>query len=228
MTDNNLPFLKVWWSVSLKYRKCSDTYGGFPYESLPPLDDSIFQGDFQWLQKMDNNLKKRLAVYRRPEAETRIKENISKIHKMADNLGIVLPKEFMKFMASEEMRLEIPSCTACYFDLPEKIVKLPIENGGYAVRFMSDQQEIFLWYLYFTVDAEPSVIVSPIIFDEEDLEKIPEDALISNIHFTAPSFEKFMYRFWLENSIWYSLEGKNKLTALQEEYINHYKKIKSE
>ncbi|HNF23527.1 MAG TPA: hypothetical protein PKV80_03625 [Leptospiraceae bacterium] len=223
--DLNLPFLKVWWSVSLKYRKCSDTYGGFPYDTLPPLNKALFKGDFGWLDHMDDDLKRKLSVYRRPEAEERIKKNLSKIQRMAEELGISLPEEFVKFMSSEEMRLQIPSCTACYFDLPEKTVRLPIKNGGYAVRFLNDQQEIFLWYLYISPDSKTSIIVSSIMFDEENLDEIPEDVLISNIHYSAPSFEEFLYRFWLENSIWYALDEKKKLTPSQEEYLNHYKKM---
>ena len=224
--DLNLPFLKVWWSVSLKYRKCSDTYGGFPYDTLPPLNKALFKGDFGWLDHMDDDLKRKLSVYRRPEAEERIKKNLSKIQRMAEELGISLPEEFVKSMSSEEMRLQIPSCTACYFDLPEKTVRLPIKNGGYAVRFLNDQQEIFLWYLYISPDSKTSIIVSSIMFDEENLDEIPEDVLISNIHYSAPSFEEFLYRFWLENSIWYALDEKKKLTPSQEEYLNHYKKMK--
>lgn len=224
--DTTLPFLKVWWSVSLKYRKCDDTYGGFPYDSLPPLNEALFRGDFSWLSKMDDDLKRKLSVYRRPEAEDRIRNNFTKIQKMAEEFGILLPSEFTSFMSSEEMRLRIPSCTACYFDLPEKIVRIPVRNGGYAVRFMNDQQEIFLWYLHISEDNKTSVIISSIMFDEENLEEIPEDVLISNIHFTAPSFEKFLYRFWLENSIWYALDENKKLNSEQQEYLEHYKKIK--
>jgi hypothetical protein len=41
----------------------------------------------------------------------------------------------------------------------------------------------------------------------------------------ARSFSEFLYRFWIENEIWYSIthdEGRRPLTDLQRAYVNHY------
>ena len=54
----------------------------------------------------------------------------------------------------------IPSCTACYFELPEKIIPFPGDEEGYIIRFLNDQQCVLLWYLYLTRSGKQSILVS--------------------------------------------------------------------
>lgn len=41
------PFASAWWSFDLgEYRPCDGTYRIYPYDSVPPLDEALFTGDF--------------------------------------------------------------------------------------------------------------------------------------------------------------------------------------
>jgi len=43
--------------------------------------------------------------------------------------------------------------------------------------------------------------------------------------FCAPSFKEFVYRFWLENEIWFTLIDKDRsLTSTEQSYLKHYSK----
>ena len=41
--------------------------------------------------------------------------------------------------------------------------------------------------------------------------------------YCAASFSEFLYRFWIENEIWYAVEyDKRPLEPLEVDYVNHY------
>jgi len=43
--------------------------------------------------------------------------------------------------------------------------------------------------------------------------------------YCAPSFSEFLYRFWIENEIWFALEddaSRRPLNALELNYVRHY------
>jgi len=55
------------------------------------------------------------------------------------------------------------------------------------------------------------------------LEDVSEEAILRAAAYCAPSFEAFLYRFWLENTIWFSLnDRKPSLTDEQKRYVSHY------
>jgi len=51
-------------------------------------------------------------------------------------------------------------------------------------------------------------------------------AILKHTRVCGPSFEAFLYRFWLENTLWEAVnEGAGApLTEAQERYLAHYKK----
>lgn len=54
------------------------------------------------------------------------------------------------------------------------------------------------------------------------LERIDLNGL--NFAYCAPTFSEFLYRFWIENEIWYGVEregSERPLNALQVNYLNH-------
>jgi hypothetical protein len=222
MEPNDSPFRPAWWSVNLPGRACDSTYCRFDYESIPPLDESSFRGEFQWLVPPGEGMQETMAIYRDEAASARIAANLKRIEASAAQLGLRLPAPFLAFMASPELQERVPSCTACYFDLSERITQLPVDDGGYLIRFLNDQQAVLLWYLYLTPQSESAIVVSPILFDEEELDKTPAEAIHANIEFCAPSFEEFVYRFWLESTIWFASEGGDGLTEAQANYLRHY------
>jgi hypothetical protein len=224
MNPEHSPFRTAWWSVELpEHRACDSTYCLFPYDSLPPLDPGLFRGEFQWLSPLDAQLENQMAIHRPPEEETiRMGPRLEQLAAAAARLGLKLPAAFLNFMGSPHLLNQIPSCTACYFDLSERIVQLPIDDGGYLIRFLNDQQQVLLWYLYLTPQGESCVVVTPLMFDRENLEGVPAKAIQANIDYCAPSFEEFIYRFWLENDLWFALEGGRPLSDAHTRYLRHY------
>jgi hypothetical protein len=222
------PFKLGWWSFDLgTYRPCDGTYCFYAYESVPPLPEP--DGSLRWLGPLDEATDRKMEIHRNaPEARGMVAE----IEAQARGLGLTLPGAFVRLMGSPELQDRIPSCTACYFSLSQKIVPCPASDGGYIVRFLNDQQDVLLWYLYLTPAGESGVLVSPIGLDDI-AEEMPGAALteewrrsiLANTFVCAPSFAAFIYRFWLENTLWFKLnegEGNGTWTEEERRYLAHY------
>lgn len=226
MQPEQAPFKTGWYSFELPdYRDCESTYCLFPYASVPPLEAALFRGEFGWLPELTPALRKRMEMYRRPEAEAELAPRLVRLQARAQTLGLSLPSAFVKFMGTSAWLEALPSCTACYFDLAEELAPCPLDKNGYLLRFLNDQQGVLLWYLYFTRSGEAGVVVSPIPFDDAICmaETTPEQVRQATF-FCAPDFEMFVYRFWLENEIWFALNDGRPLTEVQQRYLDHYKK----
>ena len=167
------------------------------------------------------------------EALGRLKGDVAKIATQAQELGLQLPEAFLRLMNARELQQNIPSCTACYFAMSDAILPCPGVEGGYIMRFLNDQQDVLLWYLYLTPQGDECVLVSPIGLDEfagpENAANLTDKwraAILKHTRVCGPSFEAFLYRFWLENTLWEAAnEGAGApLTEAQERYLAHYKK----
>lgn len=218
------PFQKGWWGIELPdARDCDGTYCYYEDATLPPLDESLFRGEFQWLTDLDESVEAVMAVHRAPDPyQQRMLRKLTTLRESAAQANVTLPPEFIRFMENADWQMAIPSCTACEFDLSEKLIPSVAEDGAYTVLFLRDQQDVLLWYLYLAPDGHTSVICSPIPFDDP---KINEPANVVKVHTmtAAPSFEAFLYRFWIENVIWFAREeGDGALTAAQQAYVDHY------
>jgi hypothetical protein len=224
----SLPFAYGWWSFDLgQYRPCDGTYCYYPYDSLPPIPEAQFTGSLQWLEQADGADEPEMHLS--PEDEA-LPARLSALTASAQQLGLTLPEAFLRLMASPALRDRIPSCTACYFDLSKKIVPCPGSEAGYIIRFLNDQQDVLSWYLYLTTQGEHCVLVSPYELDkaaeeEEESKPLTEQqrrSIIANTLICAPSFEGFVYRFWLENVLWFKLnEDGGSLSEAQQQYLAH-------
>src|SRR5260221_14254934 len=129
------PFPKSWWSFDLgKYRPCESTYQRYDYETIPPLDEKLFDGTYSWLEKGKKSAKDAKRV-----------EHVSRALK---EVGLELPKAAALFMSDSGLQGQISSCTACEWDLGEAPRKSNVGENAYTVRFLRDQQDCLLWYLY--------------------------------------------------------------------------------
>ncbi len=202
------PFPKSWWSFDLgKYRACDSTYMRYDYETIPPLDEKLFDGTFAWLGE--------------GEPDAKLAKRALHLKNALREVGLKLPEAFERF-TSTRLPGSINSCTACEFDLSEAPVPNKAVKGAYTVRFLRDQQDCLLWYLFLTPDGESSVIVSPIPFDDPEVD-VDAEVVIANTWWCAPHFEHFVYRFWIENEIWEKVNSKSpKLDAAQQRYVDHY------
>lgn len=223
MHPNETPFPAAWFSIELKgFRNMREfrTYDAFSYEELPPLPlpSQSFCGDFEWLKASE------LQAVDEEEAVD-LDSQIERLVTLASQIGLSLPEEFVRFMKSPDLPNRIRSCTGCFFELPDEIIENPAGAGGFLIRFLSDSQGCLFWYLYLNGAGEHCIVASYKLFGSEgEFERSDSDEE-SEIFFCAARFEQFVYRFWIENEIWYWLAyGRKPLTPEQQNYVNHYKK----
>lgn len=204
-----------------KYRPINDysTYVCFSYEDLPPLPDLDFNGQFKWLSN----------------EEPRPIQDEAALLSMIDDAqygGFELPQAFLSFMGNETLRTAVASvsCTACYFELTHGLIPVPNSPGEYLIHFLSDQQYCLLWYLYIKDGKDAGVLVSPYFFGSNG-QVAPgygQGPISSEkVLYCAPDFERFIYRFWLENVLWdkVSYDANKGLNPIEEAYLNHYTQL---
>ena len=227
-TAGQPPFPLAWWSFDLgRYRACDGTY--CRYEdgnllSVPTVSESL-----DWLEPLDQRTDAHMAIHRNPPEA---RGEVVKIAASATRLGLTLPESFVRLMSSPELQDRIPSCTACFFKLSDDIMPCPSSDGGYIVRFYTDQQDVLLWYLYLTPAGAQYVLVTPIELEEMAhkaltgaLSNEDKQVIQQNTWACAPSFVSFIYRWWIENSIWFKVSesnDENKLTADERKYLTSY------
>jgi hypothetical protein len=219
------PFRRGWYAFDLgQYRPCAGTYCLSPYEDLPPIaapDESL-----AWLGPLDERTDQQMQIHRDRQVAS---GKLDQIVASAQRLGLSLQPSFLRLMGSPELQNRIPSCTACYFSLSDDIISCPGSEQGYIVRFLNDQQEVLLWYLYLTPAGEQRVLVSPVMLDEVaqrgPLSEEWRQAILTNTFECAPTFAEFIYRFWLENVIWFKLNDQSApLTADEQAYVAQYER----
>lgn len=207
------PFEAGWWSFELpRYRECDGTYCYFAYDSLPPLDMSMFRGEFQWLKPSKETPKR-----------TMLNGRLQKLLSEASLTQLKLPKAFVTFMGAPHLQEQIDSCTACYFTLPKSLYHSPLGDGGTLIRFLNDQQSVVLWYLYLAPDGDHCVVASLV---DPQIEPLSPEDIKRVFVYCAPSFEAFIYRFWIENAVWFALDEGRELTEAEQAYLRHYRERK--
>jgi hypothetical protein len=216
-------FSAAWCATDLgEYRACRGTYERYPYESLPPLDSSRCTGAFQWLGRAGDLLP----------------GNVAELTGLATDLmtsGLVLPQDFVTFQTRSNLYgvLDSVSVTGCWTDISAPLPS-PVDPGAFLVRFLRDQQDCVIWYLYLRPLGEPFVVHSHLDYEleyearrdgwhtETDLDDAQEQR--AAICWCASSFEEFAYRFWVENRLWHAVRGSD-LSGLEPElrdYLRHY------
>lgn len=220
------PFRGSWCATDLgDYRPCRYTYERYPIESLPPLDEASFTGDFAWRGGLGHVLDEQVATMDRLAADL-----------ARARLG--LPADFVSYMTRSNLYLCLDevSGTCCWTSLSAPMVS-PLEPDARMVRFFRDQQDCVLWYLYLRPDGESFVVHSyrdleheadlRAAGDPDDLEQLAEidGDPDYEIFWCAPTVEIFAYRFWTENSLWFAIHDSQPLedlSAAQRAYLEHY------
>src|SRR5688572_27026488 len=125
-------------------------------------------------------------------------------------------------MGRPELSGAIPTATACYWRLAEPIPS-PLGDGGRLVRFLNDQQDVLFWHLLIAADGTHRVVAGGIPYDEVMVTPAQAEGDLIEV---APSFEAFMWRFWVENITWYELEmlglPEQELSQASRDYLRHY------
>lgn len=159
----------------------------------------------------------------------------SLVEELAHRARIQLSKSFKQFMTHPELQSMVRSCTDCYLDPCERIVETIGSIPGHLIHFLSDSQSCAHWYLHLLPGGNSAVLASPDLYGLEiensdwienpacRLERIDASGL--EFAYCASSFSEFLYRFWIENEIWFALTDKRKpppLNDLQLDYVGHY------
>lgn len=211
---------RVWASIELPgYREHPEltTYSGFAYEDLPPVGRALDE-ELRWLLA-EPPVSSSLADVQPGDPVPARPATVTELGQLLDGSSVELPRAFQRFVDDDEPRNRIRSATACYLDLGE--FPVPVAGGGHLVHFLSDQQWVLHWLLYADLAGSEAVVVTPkpIGFDEygRSFEPLRRDAAQC-----AASFSEFLYRFWIENEIWFKLTYEEPLTGEQRHYAEHY------
>lgn len=214
---------KGWWSFNLPgYREAPDpaTYALFDYNTLPPVKDP--GNNYAWLTAM-------------PPRERSIASDsgpfVTRFGDLMPHITALLPDAFRVFTRSPNLQKRIRSCTDCFLEAPDFLIRTSAPLDGWLIHFLSDSQWVLHWYLHLHPDGTHFVVVSPEAFgfreEEEpdwDWENFTVNMAERKFWFCAPSFSEFLYRFWLENETWFALQEKKPLTGVQKKYVQHYAK----
>jgi hypothetical protein len=219
-----------WLSIDLPgYREAPEpsTYAGFSFEGLPELPGQL-DGELAWLHAQPQ-VEESLAGGHDYDGDPARPATKRELAQLMAGIDVRLPTAFETFVCSPEPRSRVRSATACYLDLADFLVSVP--GGGWMIHFLSDQQWVCHWLLYVDgAGAEAVVSTSAAYgfdvsqdgsgFDVATPDRFapgPNDILV------ADSFAEFLYRFWIENEIWFALTSGGDLTPDQRRYAEHYK-----
>lgn len=219
---------RAWWSTDLPgYREHSRpfaTYSRFPYSDLPTIERPLDPG-LEWLlaepevQGSLGHVDQGDPVPERPATRAQLTTLI-------DGKTIELSPAFRTFISEPEPRLRVRSATACYLDLAE----FPVEvvGGGSLIHFLSDQQWVLHWLVYIGADESEAVVVTetPLGFEVDQHRFDRFDPTSDDATICAESFSEFLYRFWIENEIYFrslrNARDRSPLTEEQRRYAEHY------
>jgi hypothetical protein len=202
----------------------SGTYGVVDWEDLPEIDASRHDGSWGWLAEKpevhgiifgndEDNLPDEAEIARRVE----------RIVAAAEAEGLTVPPAFRTLFADPERTyLRLPTCTACYFDLGDRVTEIPGEPGRF-LRFMNDQQCVFVWGLHLLPDGSHRVVVARPRFEEDARgEQLEDVATFVDHAVCGADLEEFLHRFWLENAIWFA-QRSGITTPDMDAYVNSAK-----
>lgn len=198
------------------------TYGAWPVDELPPIARPL-DDDLEWLHtqpRVPDSLAESPASPDPSRPATS-----EELRRLLGEQQLAFPRAFTAFICDQEPRSRVRSATACYLDLADSIV--PAVDGGYLVHFLSDQQWVLHWLLYVRAGAEAVIATeTPYGFHGEAptaFEPVSDAAVVC-----AESFLEFLYRFWIENEIWFALadpDGEQRpLKEEERRYVEHYRR----
>jgi len=173
---------RAWWGIRLPgYRGVRGTYGRFV---PPPSVERELDDELRWLlaePPVDDALEGELPRVAPPD----------------------VPRSFARFVEDPEPRRRVRTCTDCFLEAADAVV--PVEDGGRLIHFLSDQQWVLHWLLYVGPDGGEAVVATPIAYGFESGETPATFASRGDeADVCAESFDEFLYRFWIENEIWYA------------------------
>jgi len=228
VTDSWFSSPHVWLSIGLPGFEKLSTYQAYPLDLMPRVPIALDEG-LSWLvqhgiphpalglDQWDSHAKPLPAAM---AIDLAARQNVS------------LPPSFRRLMASPDLQSRVRSCTDCYLDPGQRIVETVGRLQGHLIHFLSDSQSCAHWYLHVLQTGESAVLEADDLYGYEienadwienpacRLERVNIEQL--DFRFCAPSFSEFLFRFWIENEIWYALNWdttRRPLTDLERAYL---------
>ena len=201
------PFPWGWYGVELMgYRTGTGLFPCYPHDSLPSIPVRL-DGSFDWL---------RTAPDHKSSAGSGNEEPLRQLLS-ASPTG--LPEAFITFFRSPVLGRKFRPGLGCYFDVDSE--SIAIRKGlGWLVRFVTEEQGCIFWNLHIHPDEVQHSVVATRRFSGSDGSR-PSPKDITTV---AASFEEFIFRFWLENELWYALNAGGPMPEYGEAYLDHYRK----
>ena len=216
---------RVWWATDLPgYREHLTpfaTYSPFAYADLPPIERTL-DDELRWLRS-ERAVPLSLGQSEPGDATPERAATAVELDALLRGVAVQLPPAFRSFISEPEPRTRIRSATACYLDLAQ--FPVDVAGGGSLIHFLSDQQWVLHWLLYVGADGSEAVVVTESAFAfEADGERFDQwDPADGGMSVCAESFSEFLYRFWIENEIWFRAASDHaSLTDEQQRYGKHY------
>lgn len=212
-------FPALWWGVGLGERSTNSTYAGFDHAAQPPIPFDRFDGTFQWLRYAPVEFPAHTPVEPDDPAWA---ERLGRLRAA----GYHVPTALEAFLADPTLHRGIPSCTDNHVVSAEYAVEQTLPDGDVFLTFYTDSQSCVIWGVrlgrgddvYAPVLAGPPEFLDDARPDEPWL-TFPE------LSFSSPTLESFLYRWWIENRIWYATEwegGARALTPEEQAYLDHF------
>lgn len=213
---NLLEVEERWWGVGLGPRETMATYQPFPYHRQPPLPVERFDGTFAWLRTAPST-----------EADVDPDDGAwpGRLAELRSH-GFNVPALFDRFIVDADLHRRVPSCTDNFFLGGAGAEVHPLGDDACFLTFYSDSQSCVVWGLRLGKGADrvaPVLAGVPEHPDEEPPEGQPYFRF-PQLTFCAPTLETFVYRWWLENTIWFATEweeGQRDLTPDERAYLAH-------
>jgi uncharacterized protein (TIGR02996 family) len=205
---------ELWWGVGLGKRDTSATYQGFAYHQQPPLPVERFGGDFTWL---------RSAPRRTSHVEEEDQGPWLEKLKALRAKGWFVPPVCERLLPDVQLQLRVPSCTDNTFLSADGAEEHPLDGESCFLTFYTDSQSCVLWGLRLGQgdDRYTPVLAGAPQFPEEDPPEGAPYFSFPELTFCAPTLESFLYRWWLENTLWYATNSRKRaLSAEEQAYLD--------
>ncbi|MBL8914762.1 MAG: TIGR02996 domain-containing protein [Archangium sp.] len=213
---NLLEVPDLWWGVGLGERETGATYQGFAYAQQPPLPVERFDGSFEWLARAPTR-----TTYREEQEDTLWAPKIASLRER----GFNVPTAFETLMLNADLQLRVPSCTDNTFLSGKRGDEHPLDDPHETfLTFYTDSQSCVLWGIRLARgdDRYAPVLAGAPEFPEEEPPEGQPYFRFPELTFNAPTFETFVYRWWLENTLWFATQFKKRpLNAEEQAYMDH-------
>jgi hypothetical protein len=132
-----------------------------------------------------------------------------------------LPADVLVFI-EDGLRDRLRSTTDSYFDLGDSVVSV---DGGRLLHLISDSQWVFHWLLYLGDEGDSAVVGTsfPAGFDLDLDEVTFWQAANWGYVVVADSFAEFIWRWWMDNEVFYRVEVEGSpLNGAEQSYTEQY------